>query len=253
MTGSKPVALPLGYAPSLYCAGRVVLHSRRACSARRLPVVDRELEREIAVRQIDAARHEHFLVRRPQSARVGRPDRRRARVVARGWRACRRCPAPCRRQSRGRESRAANAAGSRRAATSRAAPRARPRDPSTCASRRAPSRVSASGGPATCSTPLRSGPRTASSSASSCWRQLKLPWNPPLTGVDGEPAAHLPGADGVERRAPLIEAEPVAADGQRSARAERRRGQRAPGPRARSWREPLVDLLQVSAVGVRCE
>src|SRR5688572_1774884 len=60
MTGSKPVALPLGYAPSLYCDGRAVLRSR----TRRLPVVDREFELQVGVRELDAAWHQHLVSRR---------------------------------------------------------------------------------------------------------------------------------------------------------------------------------------------
>ena len=76
---------------------------------------------------------------------------------------------------------------------------------------------------------------------------------PAVAGIDGEPAAHLPGATDSRASRRAAEVEPVGADRQRSATAERRRGQQGQSARAGSWREALVDLLQVAAVGIRFE
>src|SRR5262245_64059847 len=65
--GIKTRCLTAWLRPSLYCAGRAPVHSRH-CSRRRLPVVDRELQRQLAMSHVDAARHEH-LASRPAARR----------------------------------------------------------------------------------------------------------------------------------------------------------------------------------------
>ena len=254
MTGSKPVALPLGYAPSLYCAGRVVLHSRRGCGARRLPVVDRELERRdcrasdrcAAARALPSpvARNRRELVGGIGDAPESLLERRERAVGARAR-------VPARKSRSGKPSSQCG-----KLATGSHQPSSAESSVSGSVSVRVSPRavtVSASGRPATCSTPLRSGPRTASSSASSCWRQLKLPWNAAVARVDGEPAAHLPRADGVERARAVGRGRARRCRRATTRRRTARPRPAVPAPRASSWREPLVDLLQVVAVGVRRE
>src|SRR5262245_10409472 len=58
--GIKTRCLTAWLRPSLYCDGRAPVRSRR-CGDGRLPVVDRELQRQRFVRHVDAARHQRLL------------------------------------------------------------------------------------------------------------------------------------------------------------------------------------------------
>src|SRR6476660_359077 len=54
MAGSKPAALPLGYTPAFILARHAAPRSRRAG----VPVVDSQAQAQVAVLEIDPARHE---------------------------------------------------------------------------------------------------------------------------------------------------------------------------------------------------
>ena len=171
MAGSKPAALPLGYTPSLYCAGHAAgsLKARAACqssivSRRRESPCSRSMRRGTSSWRAGVGFRRRELVGRERDAPEPLLERRERAVRAR---------LPSLRGTRDREGRAANAASSRRAATSRAAPTAGSRDPSACACRRATSPSARSACRSTCERAAQR-PAHARSSASASWCQRKL-------------------------------------------------------------------------------
>src|SRR5438552_32691 len=76
MAGSKPAALPLGYAPTRAFCGARGDHSRSPSLIGPSPVVDCETKFELAMREVDAPRHEHArLSARKSRELVGRQRR----------------------------------------------------------------------------------------------------------------------------------------------------------------------------------
>src|SRR5436190_3925529 len=243
MAGSKPAALPLGYTPAFIVARR---SARRSGRGRSVPVVDRETQVDLAVRELDAPwdeqprlgaglRGRELIARERDSPEPLFERGERAVVLELG-----------RRLERG----IGQTEQPRVQAANRQPPTEQLRELRLGVLEHA--RVAARRHLERARRAVHLEDARAERAAN---REVErvgalLPAEPALervvAGLDREPAAHLPRADRLEARAPLLVAQPVVADGQMRARREQRGGQGCAGerrePARHGWSRPLSSL-----------